>query len=424
MQRTPRPRRSILERVRVVSPCKADWESMTGNEEVRFCDHCRKSVHDLSAMTRKDAQALVAKSNGRLCIRYRRSSDNRIITKDALPVLPVPLYRIVQRASPLTAGIFTAALSFAATTMTAAAQTLPSDSPVITTEGLNRSDAQIQSGTASLSGTVFDPAGAVIPRAIVILTQTSTRLQRTVQTSEEGAYRFQNIGDGSYSLAVEAVGFARAEVTAITLLAGEERHIDTTLEIGEEVVTMGVIGVASPVENWIRHFDKRTDEEEATIDDRVFDFQAAITGGRWEAVSEMLNAGMNVDTANQYGETSLMLFIYEKTAVERLLRAGANVNATSRFGVTPLMYAMLNEDTEVARLLIMRGASVNHRDVDGRSALMFAAFDGRLEMIRTLLEAGADAHARDNEGKSVLRYAIEGNREEAAALLRAAGAVE
>ena len=41
-----------LDQIQVSSPCSADWDTMIGNQQVRFCEHCNLSVHNLSAMTR------------------------------------------------------------------------------------------------------------------------------------------------------------------------------------------------------------------------------------------------------------------------------------------------------------------------------------------------------------------------------------
>src|SRR6476469_10104 len=43
---------------------------MEGNEKVRFCSHCAKSVHDLSQMTRKQASKFVSSECRDICIRY------------------------------------------------------------------------------------------------------------------------------------------------------------------------------------------------------------------------------------------------------------------------------------------------------------------------------------------------------------------
>ena len=45
-------RASLLEDVRVASPCNASWDAMKGDDRVRFCGECQKNVYNLSAMTR------------------------------------------------------------------------------------------------------------------------------------------------------------------------------------------------------------------------------------------------------------------------------------------------------------------------------------------------------------------------------------
>ncbi len=47
------PVKAHVDQISIASPCKADWNSMSGNDEVRFCEHCNLSVHNLSALTRK-----------------------------------------------------------------------------------------------------------------------------------------------------------------------------------------------------------------------------------------------------------------------------------------------------------------------------------------------------------------------------------
>src|SRR6185295_17899117 len=99
--------KNFLNNLTVPSPCSADWNSMIGNDQVRFCEHCSLDVHDLSAMTRLQAERLVAKSNGRLCIRYRRDLSGQLQT---LP-LGQKLHHISRRVSRIAAGAFTATLS-------------------------------------------------------------------------------------------------------------------------------------------------------------------------------------------------------------------------------------------------------------------------------------------------------------------------
>jgi hypothetical protein len=43
---------SLLDRIRIASPCKVSWDEMAGDDRVRFCGHCAKDVYDLSALGR------------------------------------------------------------------------------------------------------------------------------------------------------------------------------------------------------------------------------------------------------------------------------------------------------------------------------------------------------------------------------------
>src|SRR5262245_14991353 len=84
-----------LSRVRVASRCKADWDSMIGNDRTRFCSQCELNVFNLSAMTRAEAEHLIANAETRLCVRFYRRRDGSIITQDC----PVGLRRLKLRAS-------------------------------------------------------------------------------------------------------------------------------------------------------------------------------------------------------------------------------------------------------------------------------------------------------------------------------------
>src|SRR6187402_2249394 len=63
------------------NPCTQDWNTMAGSELQRFCGVCDKSVHNLSAMTRREAQAVLQrrKNGQRLCVRYRVGEDGEIL---------------------------------------------------------------------------------------------------------------------------------------------------------------------------------------------------------------------------------------------------------------------------------------------------------------------------------------------------------
>jgi hypothetical protein len=64
-----------LDRLTISQPCNEDWESMAGNDQVRFCQHCNLHVNDLSQMTRSDALRLVNESRGRLLCALRSATE-------------------------------------------------------------------------------------------------------------------------------------------------------------------------------------------------------------------------------------------------------------------------------------------------------------------------------------------------------------
>jgi hypothetical protein len=82
MTSTPRVNLNVIE---VDRPCPADWSAMAAvdGDRVRFCKHCEHAVYDLSALTRPEAEALVAAHAGdRLCVRLYKRGDGTVVTAD------------------------------------------------------------------------------------------------------------------------------------------------------------------------------------------------------------------------------------------------------------------------------------------------------------------------------------------------------
>src|SRR5437016_8819175 len=166
-----------LDRITIPNPCNADWESMIGNDQVRFCEHCNLHVTNLSGMTRHEAKRLVAQSQGRLCVRYVQNLSGSVVTK----IVPEKIYHLSRSVSRIAAGAFTAALSLS----NAAAQT-SSTSPA----DASREQAAIARTISSpetvstLSGVVTDPNGALVPGATVTLSNKETNLGFTYRSGE------------------------------------------------------------------------------------------------------------------------------------------------------------------------------------------------------------------------------------------------
>jgi len=75
---------SLLERLDVASPCTESWEDMQGDDQTRHCQRCDHAVYDLSGLPEAAAVALLERAAGgeRICGRFKRRADGRLITAD------------------------------------------------------------------------------------------------------------------------------------------------------------------------------------------------------------------------------------------------------------------------------------------------------------------------------------------------------
>ena len=72
----------VLDNIRIAAPCDAEWSKMAGDDRTRHCGDCKKTVFNLSDMTRPEAEALIVEKQGKLCVRYFQRSDGTILTRD------------------------------------------------------------------------------------------------------------------------------------------------------------------------------------------------------------------------------------------------------------------------------------------------------------------------------------------------------
>lgn len=116
-----------LDGVRIAKPCPADWDAMAGDERVRFCGTCRQNVYDVSALTREEAEALLAKTKGRPCLRLFRRRDGTVMTRDC----PVGVDAWRRRATRVAAVAAAAAGLAAGLTQGLRARRLPVAAPAV-----------------------------------------------------------------------------------------------------------------------------------------------------------------------------------------------------------------------------------------------------------------------------------------------------
>jgi hypothetical protein len=84
----------------------------------------------------------------------------------------------------------------------------------------------------SIVGTLTDETGAVVPKATVTVTNTSTGLSRDVNTDDAGYYSIPNLPEGTYDLSVSATGFRPYTQKGINVPISAVTRINAIIQIG------------------------------------------------------------------------------------------------------------------------------------------------------------------------------------------------
>jgi len=228
---------ATIDRFRIATPCPISWEQMTGDNRVRFCGHCQLNVYNISELSKVEAEALIASSEGRICARIYRRADGTILTKDC----PVGLRALRMRVSKRAAAVFAtiASISVAAFGQQSAAKN--AKTACTPQARISRTSATSDKVAKVLSGTILDPNGALVPGAKVTVTNIETK--ETVQTSTNDAGRFElaSLATGNYSILIELIGFKSLQITSIVVAEDKLINLDLILELSGATQTIGVI---------------------------------------------------------------------------------------------------------------------------------------------------------------------------------------
>ena len=105
-----------------------------------------------------------------------------------------------------------------------------------------------QGTTSRVVGVVSDPSGASVPGAVVKLINEGTNATFETKTAENGAYFFEAVPSGSYTVTVEAPGFRRFTSRRNPVTIGQPTTVNVTLEVGAVTEVVEVSGSAELVQ--------------------------------------------------------------------------------------------------------------------------------------------------------------------------------
>jgi len=139
-------------------------------------------------------------------------------------------------------------------------------------------------------------------------------------------------------------------------------------------------------------------------------------------ISEIAEFIVNNDINGFYGADSMTLLVFaiqfgSGRVVEYLLKEGADPDKFVK-GQSPLMHAVLEPSRNKINALINYHASINERDNNGNHSLIYAAVNGNVSIIKLLLRHGAYLNLINKERLSAYDFAVKSDNSEAAKYLK------
>ena len=97
-----------------------------------------------------------------------------------------------------------------------------------------------QSDRGTITGTVSDLSGAVVPHASVVAVNSDNGTESPVSTTDTGNYTIASLRPGTYNVTAEAAGFKKTTRSGILVAVATVVRIDITLEVGATTESLTV----------------------------------------------------------------------------------------------------------------------------------------------------------------------------------------
>ena len=179
-----------------------------------------------------------------------------------------------------------------------------------------------QSVDATLSGSVKDQQGAVVPGANVTVTDLATRLERRVTTNDNGQFVVPLLPPATYNVSIERQGFATVEVSDVTLNTNDRRSLNVELKVGTVGETVNVTGEASLINE---------SAAQATTIDRTFVANLPLNGRSFQSLI-FLTPGVVPVTSDINGSPGQFSVNGQRTNANNFTVDGVGANVASNLG--------------------------------------------------------------------------------------------
>jgi uncharacterized protein len=129
-------------------------------------------------------------------------------------------------------------------------------------------------------------------------------------------------------------------------------------------------------------------------------------------VSQLVTSGKSPNDVDDNGRPALNIAVINDNLqiAAILIKAKARLDVRDRLGNTPLHLAAEHDEMEMAQLLLGVGAPVDAENRNGMTPLMIAASRGYLDVVKALLAKGANPRKTDFTGRDAVSWAEDSHR--------------
>jgi len=167
--------------------------------------------------------------------------------------------------------------------------------------------------TGTIEGNITDDKGEPLPGVLVTAISTNLQGQRTVESNENGIFRFPILPVGKYTLSFELIGFPSLQQTDVPVRLGQTTPVDVRMSSATVEQTLVVKGTRAIIEKNTADLSSRISNEEletvpsATRDFKdITKFAPGVTGVRINTVDGRTDGMPSIRGEGQYGNNYLI----------------------------------------------------------------------------------------------------------------------